>query len=294
MSKVTMRGFLWAAAISGAATLPALAGAPAAQTASLASSAAVAPARTLDIAYDMRFWFIPFGHTTYHGVFQNGTYRVSSYFKTSGLVSVFWQAEIDAGSSGRVEQHDLKPYIYDSFYRRGSEKKQRVKLTYRPGAPPALLAVPKYNTTKYPVSDKEQEEGLDPMSAVTLILSGVKADAKNPCGTVAPVFDGRRRYNVEFTYVKDQAVKLGDRAYSGMAHLCKVRYRQIAGYEQKIIKQNAHWPTIYALVADFPDAGAPDGRYVVPVKLWSDTGWGRVTVELSHFKSADSGGDSKS
>ena len=288
MSIVTMRRFLWAAAISGTAILPALGG-PAAQTASLPAPAAAAPSPTLDVAYDMRYWFIPFGHTTYHGVFHDGTYQVSSYFKTSGLVSVFWQAEIDAGSSGRVEPHDVKPYIYDSYYRRGSEKKQRVKLTYRPDAPPELLAVPKYNTAKYPVSAKEQEEGVDPMSAVTLIFSGVKADAENPCGTVAPVFDGRRRYDIEFTYVKDERVKLDNGVYNGPVHLCRLHYKQIAGYKPKMMKEGAAWPPIFADIADIPAEGAPDGRFLVPVKLWADTGWGRVTAELSHLKAGEAG-----
>lgn len=274
--------------------LPALAGPAATRTASVSGSGVAAPAHTLSVAYDMRFWFIPFGHTTYRGIFQNGTYQVSSYFKTSGLVSVFWQAEIDAGSSGRVEPHAVKPYIYDSYYRRGSEKKQRVKLTYRPDAPPDLLAVPKYNTAKYPVSDKEQEDGLDPMSAVTLIFSGVKADAKNPCGTVAPVFDGRRRYDIEFTYVKDEPVKLDNGVYSGPAHLCHLHYKQIAGYKPKMLKEGSTWPTIFAEIADIPATGAPDGRYVVPVKLWADTSWGRVTVELSQLKTEEAGGDSSS
>jgi len=274
--------------------LPALAGPPATRTASVSGSGVAAPAHTLNVAYDMRFWFIPFGHTTYRGIFQNGTYQVSSYFKTSGLVSVFWQAEIDAGSSGRVEPHAVKPYIYDSYYRRGSEKKQRVKLTYRPDAPPDLLAVPKYNTAQYPVSDKEQEDGLDPMSAVTLIFSGVKADAKNPCGTVAPVFDGRRRYDIEFTYVKDEPVKLDNGVYSGPAHLCHLHYKQIAGYKPKMLKEGSAWPTIFAEIADIPATGAPDGRYVVPVKLWADTSWGRVTVELSQLKTEEAGGDSSS
>ena len=292
MPKTTIRHVLSAIAVSAALIVPALAGAPGAQIASAAASAVVAPVHTLDLAYDMRFWFIPFGHTTYHGVFENGTYQASSYFKTSGLVSVFWQAEIDAGSSGRVEPHAIKPYIYDSYYRRGSEKKQRVKLTYRPDAPPELLADPKYNTTKYPVSVKEQEEGLDPMSAVTLIFSGVKADAQNPCGTVAPVFDGRRRYDIEFTYVKDQPVKLDNGVYNGPAHLCRLHYKQIAGYKPKMLKEGAAWPTIFADIADIPAEGTPGGRFTVPVKVWADTSWGRVTAELSHLKPGEAGGDS--
>lgn len=289
MAEVRMRQFLWAAALAGGLILPALA----APSKAPERTASIAPAGSgsIDVAYDLRYWFIPFGHTTYHGVFTEGTYRASSYFKTSGVVSVFWQAEIDAGASGRVEAHKVSPFIYDSHYRRGSEHKQQVKLTYRADGPPRLFAQPAYNTKKYPVPEAEQEKGVDPMSAITLILSGVMADAKNPCGTVAPVFDGRRRYNIAFTYIKDQQVKLDNGIYNGAAHLCRVHYDQIAGYKPKMLKEGEAWPPIFVLTADVKDASAPEGHYVVPLKAWANTSWGTVTAELTKLKTggADKG-----
>lgn len=286
MSKAGIREILWAAALSLGLALSAPAEDRAAEAASQPSMPAAAPESkaTLDLAYNLSFWFIPFGHTTYRGIFAGDTYRTSSYFKTSGLVSVFWQAEIDAGSSGRVGAHGIAPYVYDSYYRRGSEKKQRVKLTYKSDAPPELFSDPPYDTKKHPVSDEEKKEGVDPMSAVTLIALGLKADANNPCGTVAPVFDGRRRYDIEFKYLKDQPLKLDKGLYDGTAHLCQLRYKQIAGYKPKMLKEGKAWPPIFALVADIADAKAPLGRYVVPLKLWAKTSWGTVTAELSALK----------
>ncbi len=289
MAEVPMRQFLWAAALAAVLIVPASAGGSAATTPAT-TLAAIAPDRaaTIELAYEMRFWFIPFGHTTYRGRFANDTYQASSYFKTSGLVSVFWKAEIDAGASGRVTPHGVSPFVYDSHATRSSDKKQQVKLTYDHKGPPKLFAKPAYNTKKYPVSVKEQEQGVDPMSAVTLILSGLSADAKNPCGTVAPVFDGRRRYNVEFTYIKDQKLKLDNGLYNGTAHLCRIRYHQIAGYKQEILSgKKSSWPPIYGLVADVKDAGAPAGHYIVPLKLWAKTEWGTVTVTLSKMKTGE-------
>jgi hypothetical protein len=117
------------------------------------------------------------------------------------------------------------------------------------------------------------------MSAVTLVLSGVKADSANPCGTVAPVFDGRRRYDIVFTYVKDEPVKLDQ--YKGTAHLCQLHYRQIAGFKQKILKEGAAIPPIFADLADIASAAAPDGHFVVPVRVWSRLNWGTVSAELT-------------
>src|SRR5205085_4810734 len=237
------------------------------------------PAGTVAIAYRLAFWGIPFGETNYGGKFSNGGYSASSHFNTSGIVSVFWQATIDASASGYIGDHALTPGEYDSFYRRGSSKKERVKVTFDSGSV-TTFADPPYDTKKYPVTEAEKREALDPMSAVTLILSGVKADHANPCGTVAPVFDGRRRYNIEFTYIKDEPVALG-KLYGGTAHLCQVHYHQIAGFKPKILKEGAAFPPIYADFADIPAPGALHGHYVVALKLWSRLTWGTVSAELT-------------
>jgi hypothetical protein len=241
---------------------------------------APAPASgNVEIAYSLAFWGIPFGETSYAGRFLNGGYSVSSHFNTSGIVSVFWQATIDATATGRVSEHAITPNTYDSYYRRGSSKKERVKVAFDTGTV-TTSADPPYDLTKYPVSDAEKREAMDPMSAITLVLAGVKADRANPCGTVAPVFDGRRRYNIEFTYIKDERVDLG-KLYTGNAHRCQVHYRQIAGFKPKILKEGAAFPPIYADFTDIPAQGAPAGHYIVALKLWSRLSWGTVSAELT-------------
>jgi hypothetical protein len=253
--------------------------------AALIASAAEAPPvspGSVEIAYSLAFWGIPFGETSYAGRFANGGYSASSHFNTSGIVSVFWQATIDATANGHLGGHALIPVVYDSFYRRGSSKNERVKVNFDTNTV-TTLADPPYDTSKFPVTEAEKREAVDPMSAITLVLTGMKSDRADPCGTVAPVFDGRRRYNVEFTYLRDEPVKLGQR-YSGPAHLCQVHYRQIAGFKPKILKEGAGFPPIYADFADIPAAGAPGGHYVVALKLWSHLNWGTVSAELTTLR----------
>jgi hypothetical protein len=252
----------------------------AAEAASLADTAAK-PA-SLGIAYSIAFWSIPFGQTSYDGTLSDGGYSASSHFETSGIVSLFWQATIDASATGRITGHAVSPTQYDSYYRRGSSKKERVKITFDTNAV-CTFADPPYDTAKYPVTEAQKREAVDPMSAITLVLAGVKADRANPCGTVAPVFDGRRRYNIEFSYLKDEPVTVG-KLFAGSAHLCQMHYRQIAGFKPKILKEGAAFPPMYADFADIPAAGAPNGHYVVALKLWSPLSWGTVSAELTVLK----------
>ncbi|HEX3664953.1 MAG TPA: DUF3108 domain-containing protein [Rhizomicrobium sp.] len=235
----------------------------------------------VNLAYSIAFWSIPFGQTSYEGRFVNGGYTAASHFETSGIVSLFWQAIIDASASGRFAGTALAPSRYDSFYRRGSSKKERVTVTFdRNGV--TTFADPPYDTTKYPVSDAQKREALDPMSAITLVLTATNADRANPCGTVAPVFDGRRRYDIEFAYVRDEPVNLGP-LYSGSAHLCRLHYKQIAGFKPKILKEGAAFPPIYGDFVEIAAPEAPQHRYIVPLKLWAHVNWGTVSAQITRL-----------
>ncbi|HSC17437.1 MAG TPA: DUF3108 domain-containing protein [Rhizomicrobium sp.] len=235
----------------------------------------------MDVDYTIAFWTLPFGHTSFALRFNNSAYRIESHFETSGIISALWDSHIDASASGQIGARGIAPATYDSMYRRGNTHHQRVRVTFPAGAVPVTYADPPYNTKKYPVSDEEKKQGYDPLSAATSFLAGLRATAGNPCGTAAPVFDGRRRYNIEFTYVRDEQVKLESGLYSGKAHLCQLHYNQIAGFKPKILKEGRALPPAYAWVAEIPSASAPLGYYLLPLKAWTSTGFGTVTATLT-------------
>ncbi len=116
-------------------------------------------------------------------------YHAVSNLETSGVVNAFWQAEIQATSSGKVGDKMLSPTLYDSFDINRTGKKQQVSLTYENGAP-KLYADPVYSTTGYEVKPEDQKATLDPLSAVMFIVSGT-GTAGTPCTVTAPVFDGK-------------------------------------------------------------------------------------------------------
>ena len=132
-------------------------------------------------------------------------------------------------------------------------KKQEVSLTYDSGNPPRLYADPAYSTTGYEVKPDDTESTFDPLSAVMFIVSGAGAGA-NPCAVTAPVFDGRRRYDIEMTKVKDVDIKMDNGLYAGNGLLCEVRYHQLAGFKPRVLKDNESFPVINAWVATFPSA----------------------------------------
>lgn len=213
--------------------------------------------------------------------FRGSDYHMVSNLTTGGMVNALWQAEIQATASGKVGAKTLLPGLYDSYDIHG-DKKQEVSLTYDGDAPPRLYAQPAYSTTGYEVKPEDQKTTLDPASALTMIVSGIAAQPGNPCGLTAPVFDGRRRYNVEMSKKRDMDIKMDSGLYSGPGYLCDLRYNQLAGFKPRVLKAKESFPLLHAWIATVPGA---DGRnYTVPLRIWADTPYGVLAVVANSVK----------
>jgi hypothetical protein len=242
-----------------------------------------APASQLNLAMTLYAGGITLGKVDMDATIRGGEYHVVSNLETSGVVNAFWQAQIQATSNGKIGDKMFEPALYDSFDTNHSGKRQEVSLTYEGGAPVRMYANPKFPTNGYDVKPEQQKATFDPLSAVIYIASGVGATTGNPCGVIAPVFDGRRRYNIEMTKVKDDVRKMDNGLYSGHVLVCELKYRQIAGFKPKIIKENESFPKINAWVATFPSAVA--GRsYVIPLRVWAETPYGVVAAVATALK----------
>ena len=225
---------------------------------------------------------ISFGKMDLDTTLRGTDYRSVANFQTSGAVSTFWQAEIQATSSGKIGDRFLQPGLYDSFDINRTGKKQEVSLTYENGAP-KLYADPVYSTSGFEVKPEDQKNTMDPLTAVTFIVSGVAADAGNPCTLTAPVFDGRRRYNIEMSKVKDTDIKLDNGLYAGKATQCQIKYRALAGMRPGVLrKNNESFPTINAWIVTYHGAAGHD--FAVPVRVWADTQYGQLAVVADSIK----------
>ena len=235
--------------------------------------------RTLDVSYSLSFWGITFGHIQYSNSLKGASYDAKAHFETQGMVGFFWKSLIDATANGGVGAHAVSPVLYDSHSRNRDHPLQEVKLTYANDGV-SVLFDPPVDLTRFPVTREQQKGAVDPMSALISMLVGTSAGAKAPCGTGAQVFDGRRRYDVLFTYVKDEKLSLNHGLYQGSAHLCELHFVPIAGYPQRLIMDRRDPPKMFADFIDLSETGTPNGRYVMPVKVWAELSLGTVTANL--------------
>jgi hypothetical protein len=223
---------------------------------------------------------ITMGNMSLDATLRGSDYHAVSTLQTSGVINAFWQSEIQATSSGKLNGKNLAPSLYDSFYTGRAGKRQEVSLTYDNGAPPRLFADPVYATTGFEVKPEDTKNTLDPLSAITFIFSGVTGA---PCTSTAPVFDGRRRYDIETAKVRDVDIKMDNGLYAGKGVECTAKYHQIAGFRPRVLKSNESFPLIHAWFVTVPSSIA--GRsYTVPVRIWAETKYGVLAVIATALK----------
>jgi hypothetical protein len=240
------------------------------------------PSSTLALGYDLYMAGIPLGHVDVSARIQGSSYQAESTLDTKGLISMFWQAHIEASANGQLGAGMLKPALYDA-YSRHRDKQQQVTVTYGPNGSVSVQANPPYSA-KYPVSDELRRKTVDPLSAMLYVVTGVTASEQNPCGTAAPIYDGRRRYDVQLIYRETKTVNVGSGLYAGPALVCQVKYIQIAGFKQKILEEGKRLPEMFAWIVSMPSRSDPSRHYLVPVKLWADTAWGTAKAIASRIQ----------
>jgi hypothetical protein len=248
------------------------------------SSDATAAASTLDLAYDLYAGGISLGRVGMSAHFQGSDYKAVSTVETRGIVNAFWQSKIEAASNGQLASGRVQPALYDSYSQNRNAERRQVTLTFGPEGPKSLFSDPPYPESRNPVPETQQKKTLDPLSAVIFLTSAISASDAKPCQAVAPIFDGRRRYDVALSFVKKTNVHMDNGLYSGPALVCQVHYNQIAGYQQTLVQQGKKLPAIYAWVAEVPSKTDPTRHYMVPLRVWAETDFGLVVALASQVK----------
>jgi hypothetical protein len=266
-----------------AAALGLGASAPAQAAGGAAEEGPTLPSSRLEVAMTLYAGGITMGRMDLDATLRGNDYHAVATMQTSGVVNAFWQSEIQATASGKLGAKNFVPALYDSFDTGHAGKRQQVSLSYDGTGAPRLFADPVYSTTGYEVKPEDTKNTMDPLSAVTFIFSGIGAVSGNPCDVTAPVFDGRRRYDIEMVKIKDVDIKMDDGLYAGKGMQCDVRYRQLSGFRPRVLKANESFPLIHAWIVSFPSQVA--GRaYAVPVRVWTDTKYGVLAMTANSLK----------
>lgn len=231
------------------------------------------PTSQVQMAMALYVGGVSLGKVDMDAQFRGEDYHVTSNLTTSGIVNAFWQSQIQANSNGKITSGKVQPALYDSFYTGKNAKNQEVSLTYENGQP-RLYANPTYPTRGFEVPPEQQKNTFDPMTTVVALTAGPRIDAKNPCAITLPVFDGRRRYDIEMAKEDEKDIKMDNGLYKGHVAVCSVKYKQISGFSPGVLKKKQSFPAIHVWMATLQGSGGH--TYTVPLRVWADTEYGTV------------------
>jgi Protein of unknown function (DUF3108) len=220
---------------------------------------ASAPHSTIAVAYDLYAAGIPLGQITLSAQIDGEQYKAISTLETGGVVNILWKAKIEASTSGNIG-HSLHPSLYYANSDHNGSR-QEVTVTYRAGgADEARIQMP----------DDVKKDTLDPVSAMLSLALSAETDKAKPCGEAVPVYDGRRRYDVNLSFVRNTEISMDNGLYKGPVRVCKIAYKPVAGPKQRVLEKG-NIPNLFLWMTEVPSSADPSRHYLVPLRIWVET-----------------------
>lgn len=209
----------------------------------------------------------------------DGIYQLDATVKTEGIADQFFETTFALESRGSFSGNRVKPARFISTYQ-DADSSRRVELTYPSRGAPVMTAEPAYGDGFGPhVQLNDILMTQDPISA--LLLPTMTATA-SPCDRSLPLFDGRRRYDLQLREDGMTEINGGENAYNGPAMRCTVGMLPVAGYERKtLIKLLAREDSIRVWLAPL------EGSDVwIPVRMTLRTPFGGAIMRATRFEIA--------
>lgn len=187
---------------------------------------AVSGATEVKANYKLVFNGLNVGGYNFTSSFDRSSYSATSNASLSALFGAFkWKGDIAA--NGRINKDRPAPKSYQLSFK-GNKKKGLIRLGFGGGRIESVEVKPQKRPKpdQVPVNEADLQNVYDPMSAIVAIS---QAPRKAPCSQTIPVFDGKIRFNLAFSYKgKEKAGKDGE-----ALTVCRVKYIPLAGHQPK-------------------------------------------------------------
>jgi hypothetical protein len=252
--------------------------------AAIGAALAAAPAAAqgkLEARYTASLAGLPLGKGAWVIEIADDQYTAAASGLTTGLVRVFAAGEGTSAARGTIAGQKLTPGTYAASIT-SDKKSEDVRMAMSAGSirdysitPPTPPA-----PDRIPVTEAHLKNALDPMSGTLVYVPGngdpLTADA---CSRQFSVFDGRMRYDLNFSFKRMDKVK-ADKGYAGPVVVCGVYFSPVAGYipDRPAIKYLTKLRDMEVWLA--PVAGT---RFLVPFRFSIPTPLGLGVLQATEF-----------
>ena len=195
----------------------------------------LAQAKEINLTSKFRISYLGFnvGVVKSYTKISGDRYTIDGAARSNNLVSMITNAKAHFSSSGGIENNKLVPSNLKASYRAG-KKKGELKMGYSNGKVASIEAKPKikYKPGTVPVQKSHLQNVIDPVSSGLFpVKSSDIGNGRKVCDRVLPVFDGRSRMNLVFSYKKTSTARV--KGFRGKVHTCSVRYQPVSGIRPK-------------------------------------------------------------
>lgn len=199
--------------------------------------------------------------------------------RTAGVVSWFFDWQMQAESAGALDGGAVAPAVYKAQNARG-ESRRWLEIDYVDDGSAKVLGEPSAADDGRPEVGPEMTVGtIDPLSALVGAL--LATTDGQICPERVAIFDGRRRYDMESeTMPVRRFTGSGLAPYAGEAAGCRVVVEQIAGFKEKeTSNRDVLNSEIAVWLADVADNG-----FLLPVRLEMRGRAGRMLIHLQQVR----------
>jgi hypothetical protein len=232
--------------------------------------------------YNIRFNGIEIGNFKFWSNLTTSQYTLSAKASVSLLLGIAFDWKGITSSSGMVTANGPIPTNYDFRYET-NDKREQIRLRFAKNTvSEVLLNPPKHpKPGRVPITAQHLHNVVDPLSAVILLsrMTGAKTGGAAACERRLPIFDGKMRYDLIFSYKATRRLQRAG-GYHGPAYICKVKFVAIAGHKPErkkgVMSSSAN---IEVWLVPIPDA-----HLVVPYHVSIPTAAGVASVTSERFE----------
>jgi hypothetical protein len=223
--------------------------------------------------YKLKFNGISVGKIAFSSKAAGKTYELTS----NGEVSLLFGAIKWTGASnvaGAIEAVEPAPKSYAFDWKR-NKKGGAIKLGFA-GHKAVEVAVeppPSAHHDTVPLSDKDKQGVVDPLSAIMALTTAAKGD---PCERRVKVFDGKQRFDIVFSPKRQTVIPAPKGGASAVGYVCRAMYEPIAGHranaDQKAYAANRDAEVVLRKL--------PGSEALIPHSVTIPTAWGTGTMVI--------------
>ncbi|WP_439572340.1 DUF3108 domain-containing protein [Phreatobacter sp.] len=199
-----------------------------------AAASPVAASESASGRYEILIGGLQVGLAGFEGRFSATSYQASVSLRLSGVSRLVASGRGTASASGRVANGRAMPSSY-TLNLATTQQNEAIRMAIQGGSVTSLSAQPARPDApdQVPLTASHRQGVLDPLAAGIFFVPGSGPTvAAAACGRTFPVFDGRQRYDLTFTFERLDRLQVA--GYDGPVVVCNARYRAIAGHRPAV------------------------------------------------------------